>query len=194
MPPCEPVGALNYISRSLISNWPIGGKVAGASPSYGVEEMAYLLRVSEAKFIMTVPESLAIATAAASSVGIPQNRIFLLEGIASGHANLKDLIQLGKASPLLEPFKIPPGKMNHDICGYLSFSSGTTGKPKAVSQATTDSRTVTNMPQVMISHQNVIGQCLQMAAITSPDVDKVFAILPLYHSAYSIQVGLSSQT
>jgi acyl-CoA synthetase (AMP-forming)/AMP-acid ligase II len=174
--------------------------VAGASPSYGVEEMAYLLRISEAKFIMTVPDSLAVATAAASSVGIHQNQIFLLEGSKSGFANLKDLILLGEmvtnASSLLEPYRIPPGKTNHDICGYLSFSSGTTGKPKAVSQLHIHpfppSTDISN--QVMISHQNVIAQCLQMGAITSPDVDKVFAVLPLYHSPYSTQVELSPQS
>jgi 4-coumarate--CoA ligase len=34
----------------------------------------------------------------------------------------------------------------------------------------------------MISHQNVIAQCLQMKQITAPDYEKVLAILPLFHS------------
>lgn len=33
----------------------------------------------------------------------------------------------------------------------------------------------------MISHQNVIAQCLQVRQITPPDHDKVLAVLPLFH-------------
>jgi hypothetical protein len=41
--------------------------------------MANALQVGEAKFIMTTPESLEIASAAASQVGMPLKNIFLLE-------------------------------------------------------------------------------------------------------------------
>jgi long-subunit acyl-CoA synthetase (AMP-forming) len=52
------------------------------------------------------------------------------------------------------------------VCGYLSFSSGTTGLPKAV----------------MISHQNVIAQSMQIHQITPPESTHILAVLPLFHS------------
>lgn len=34
----------------------------------------------------------------------------------------------------------------------------------------------------MISHQNVIAQCLQVQAVTTIEVTRVIAALPLFHS------------
>lgn len=112
-----------------------GGIIEGASPAYSVQEMANALQVGEAKFIMTTPESLEIASAAASQVGMPLKNIFLLEGSAPGFTTLKNVIELGRQfgeSGQIQPFQIPTGSENHEVCGFLSFSSGTTGKPKAV--------------------------------------------------------------
>lgn len=36
--------------------------------------------------------------------------------------------------------------------------------------------------KVMIAHQNVIAQCLQVEQITPADHKKVLAVLPLFHS------------
>ena len=143
-----------------------GAMVSGASPAYNVEEMTYALRTSRAKFLMTSPPSMQIATAAAAAAGIPQSNIFLLEGELDGYTTIKDLINIGKqASQQTSAFKIPPGKTNFDICGFLSFSSGTTGLPKAV----------------MIAHQNVIAQCLQVEEVTPDSHKKILAVLPLFH-------------
>lgn len=34
----------------------------------------------------------------------------------------------------------------------------------------------------MIAHQNVIAQCLQVQQITPPDLTKILAVLPAFHS------------
>ena len=34
----------------------------------------------------------------------------------------------------------------------------------------------------MIAHQNVIAQCLQIHQITPPDLIKILAVLPAFHS------------
>ena len=115
-----------------------GGVVSGASPAYNVEEMTYALRTANAKFLMTIPSSMGVAAAAAQNAGIPQERVFLLEGTLDGYTTMQQLLQVGRSyghSGQIPSFKIPAGKRNKDVCGFLSFSSGTTGLPKAVGLA-----------------------------------------------------------
>lgn len=112
-----------------------GGVVSGASPAYNVEEMTYALKTAQAKILMTMPSSMAVAVEAAKNAGIPQSRIFLLEGEVEGYTTMKQLLEIGRSygpEGQVKPFKLPAGKKNTDVCGFLSFSSGTTGLPKAV--------------------------------------------------------------
>ncbi|KAJ8130825.1 hypothetical protein O1611_g2808 [Lasiodiplodia mahajangana] len=146
----------------------IGGVVSGASPAYNVEEMTYALRTANAKFIATHPTSIDVAAQAARNVGIPTKHIFLLEGQLEGYTTIRDLIKRGRqyGDATQVPYtRLPEGKKNKDVCALLSFSSGTTGLPKAV----------------MIAHQNVIAQSIQIEAITTTDHKKVLGVLPMFH-------------
>lgn len=85
---------------------------------------------------MTVPNSLHVAAAAAKNAGIPQEHVFLLEGEHEGFTTMKELLAIGKSygdDGQVAEYKIPKGMQSKDICGFLNFSSGTTGLPKAVS-------------------------------------------------------------
>lgn len=95
--------------------------------------MTYALKTANAKILMTMPTSMKVAAAAAERAGIPQSQIFLLEGELDGYTNMQELLKIGQSYDSQVPaFKLPSGKNNGDICGFLSFSSGTTGLPKAV--------------------------------------------------------------
>lgn len=130
------------------------------------------MKTADSKFLFTAPSSMEVATGAAQQSGLPKSNLFLLEGDLEGYSTIHDLIAIGKnygEAGQIPSYKIPTGKKNKDICGYLSFSSGTTGLPKAV----------------MISHQNVIAQCMQVQQCTPPDSTHILAVLPLFHSENS---------
>ncbi|CAG8978723.1 hypothetical protein HYALB_00012473 [Hymenoscyphus albidus] len=146
----------------------VAGIVSGASPAYNFEEMTYALKTAKAKFLMTVPGSMDIAAAAAEAAGIKKDNIFLLEGKIEGLTTMDELILLGKRYGIrgqVPAYNLKPGETNFDLCAFLSFSSGTTGLPKAV----------------MIAHQNFIAQSLQIQPITPASHKKVLAVLPCFH-------------
>lgn len=138
----------------------------GCSPDYNVEELAYALTASKAKFVVTTSDKLNVAEPAASKAGIaPANILLLDEAATHTSRSIHHLIASVQGKPLTEPFKIPKNKTNAQICGYYGFSSGTTGLPKAV----------------MISHANVMAQCLQIEQLTPTDHRRILAALPFYH-------------
>ncbi|EEP75710.1 hypothetical protein UREG_00557 [Uncinocarpus reesii 1704] len=131
--------------------------------------MTYALKTADAKFLMTTPGSIEVAVAAAENTGIPRKHIFLLEGAVEGYTTFKQLQEIGRSygeSGQVAPYQIRPGRTNKELCGFLNFSSGTTGLPKAV----------------MLSHHNVIAQCMQLKMITPPvGTRTAMGALPLFH-------------
>ena len=97
--------------------------------------MTHALKVADAQFLFTVPDSMKVSMEAAKNAGIPQSHVFLIEGKLDGFTTLQELIAVGKSfgEHQIPASVIPKGKNNGEVCGFLCFSSGTTGLPKAVS-------------------------------------------------------------
>jgi 4-coumarate--CoA ligase len=100
----------------------VGGRVNGASPAYGVEEMVHAMKTANSKIIFTLSSCLDVATQAAEAVGIGKDRIVLLEGLVEGTRNLEDLISQGKRLEETPIWRIQAGMSNKDVCGCVSWS------------------------------------------------------------------------
>ena len=136
----------------------LGGTVSTVNPSYSSQELARQLRVSEAKYIVTIPPLAEKVKDAAALEGI---RSVIVVGEAPGCEPLSSFFaDDGTAFP--EFVSINPKK---DIVA-LPFSSGTTGLSKGV----------------MITHHNLVaGLSVLFSCDVFPADSAVLTLLPFYH-------------
>ncbi|KAI9711535.1 MAG: hypothetical protein M1820_002099 [Bogoriella megaspora] len=134
----------------------LGGIQTPANAVYGIMELVHQLKDSGAKCLFTCVPLLKTSLEAAAQVGIPKNRIYLLQlpkeaiggqSAPSEYKSVDDLIKEGSKQPRLEPLKLQKGD-GAKRTAFLCYSSGTSGLPKGV----------------MISHHNVIANTLQIKA------------------------------
>ncbi|KAG4433433.1 hypothetical protein IFR05_011079 [Cadophora sp. M221] len=147
-----------------------GGVPALSSPGFNEEEMMHIFKTVDCKLVFCPGEIAHVVRGALRRLSRNTGCIFEIdveagEGNLNGVKSLGGLIQEGRESSQVKAWVVPRGKNNSDVCALLCFSSGTTGLPKAV----------------MISHQNIIAQCLQLIPTTSPDHKTVLGLLPFYH-------------
>ncbi|KAI8648249.1 hypothetical protein NCS57_01493000 [Fusarium keratoplasticum] len=132
----------------------LSGIVTPASAAYSVSELEHQLRSSGANALITCIPLLDVALAAAKSVGILHDRIFILSVPGSDKKapfkTIDDLVEEGRNLPELQPLNWAPGQGARQVA-FLSFSSGTSGLPKAVK----------------ISHLNVISNIIQISQYNS---------------------------
>lgn len=100
----------------------VGGRVNGASPAYGVEEMVHAMKTANSSIVFTLPSCFEVALQAAKAVGLGKDRIILLEGSVEGTRSLEDLIGEGKRLDEVPVWRLPTGSSNKDICGYVLIS------------------------------------------------------------------------
>ncbi|KAG8962033.1 hypothetical protein FRC03_004672 [Tulasnella sp. 419] len=173
----------------------LGAIASCANPAYTDSELEYQLRATKATLLVTHTGGLPIAIKAARAAGLTSDRIILLPPIASptppaeGFVTVNELVETGlklDGNPRFEEKRLKSGE-NQKKIAFLSFSSGTTGRPKAVA----------------IPHYSVISNILQFAAFNhsnDPSVpyeqrrfrageDITTAVLPFFH-IYGLVVNL----
>lgn len=136
----------------------LGGVLTTVNPLYSVGEFERQLRISGAKYIVTIPPLADNAKDAAASAGVTSVFVF---GEAPGCESLSSLLSDdGSAFP--EHVQI---NTKEDVVA-LPFSSGTTGRSKGV----------------MVTHHNMVaGLVLIFENNIFPDDAIVLNLLPFYH-------------
>lgn len=136
----------------------LGATATTINSLYTAHEIEQQLTDAAASWIVTVSPLLEHAAAAAAAVGIPRERIVVLDG-AEGHLDLRTLLGERAAPP--EVAFDPATKV-----AVLPYSSGTTGTPKGV----------------MLSHTNLVANVQQCRiSIRLGADDRVVAVLPFFH-------------
>ncbi|KAL8727106.1 MAG: hypothetical protein Q9166_006293 [cf. Caloplaca sp. 2 TL-2023] len=150
-----------------------GGIVSPANPGYTVDELAFQLRDSDAKALVTQKALLPVAIKAVKEVGIPEDRIILLGDDRDESMRFK---YFHSVRNLVGTSRYRRTKVNpREDLAFLVYSSGTTGHPKGV----------------MLSHANIVSNMLMgnvgegghLSCEGGPDGqgDRLLAFLPFYH-------------
>jgi 4-coumarate--CoA ligase len=100
-----------YYPVAMWATLRVGGRVNGASPAYGVEEMVHAMKTAGSRIIFTLPACLETVVQAAGDLGIEKDRV--VEGVRS----LGELIEEGRGLMEVPVEGIPEGKSNSDVCG-----------------------------------------------------------------------------
>lgn len=124
---------------------------------YAQAEITNQLRDASAVALVTVSPLLPNALPAVEALGLPHDRVLVLDG-APGHPSLADVLTAGHAASdlVLDP--------THHLA-VLPYSSGTTGYPKGV----------------MLTHRNLVANVQQCDVIGLDRDDVVLAVLPFFH-------------
>lgn len=144
-----------------------------ANPAYTVDELAFQLKDSGAKAIVTQMAFIENAQAAAKKVGIPLDRVIVMGDARDSTYAVKHFTSIRKTAGSAR-YRRTKAKPDEDLA-FLVYSSGTTGHPKGV----------------MLTHRNIVsntmmiraGEAGKLSSTGGPngDGDRILAFLPFFH-------------
>ncbi|MBT8214734.1 MAG: 4-coumarate--CoA ligase family protein [Acidimicrobiia bacterium] len=140
----------------------LGGVVTTINPTYTAEEVEFQLNDAGARYLLTIPMFMDVATEAAGASGTEEVFVF---GEAEGATPFASLLD---ADPIAGFAEVDP----REDTVVLPYSSGTTGLPKGV----------------MLTHHNLtsnLAQAKHVLDITDDEV--IIAVLPFFH-IYGMQI------
>jgi acyl-CoA synthetase (AMP-forming)/AMP-acid ligase II len=165
----------------LVAAWAahrLGAAVSGANPLFTVDELVYQINTVKAALIITHPDSLSVALASAHAAGVSADRVILFDvdgADTTQRVTVQVLVSQGLTSALnFTERKLAPGEGKTKVA-FLNFSSGTTGRPKAV--AIPHYAPIANVIQLATHHK--VGEDYAGQRFKPGDV--CCAVLPLYH-------------
>ncbi len=139
-----------------------GGTVTTINPTYGAEEVRFQLNDAGAELLITIPDFVETAKAAAESTGVTKIAVI-------GQSPDDDVAAL--ADLYGRPIEQVPVDVNEQIV-VLPYSSGTTGLPKGV----------------MLTHYNLVANLAQSRPVLEyGENEMALAVLPFFH-IYGMQV------
>ncbi|KAH6871818.1 hypothetical protein B0T10DRAFT_590601 [Thelonectria olida] len=145
----------------------LGAIVAALPHETNAKDLSYFFQASSTVMVFTSGSALGQVREACQMVGLADERIICLDDTPERKDSIQGLIEYGKnlgPSKFVEEWT--PAENASAACAFLSFTSGTTGRPKAV----------------MISHTNIISQLCQMRQLSpSSKQTTVLGVLPFYH-------------
>ncbi|KAH9480170.1 putative 4-coumarate--CoA ligase 3 [Psilocybe cubensis] len=161
---------------------------SGANPDYTSSELLYQLQATNAAVIMVHPESLSIALDAAREAGLPSARVVLFDVShnttsgevlrGSSHETISSLVEFGMKNKVgYVERRLAPGEAKTKLA-FLSFSSGTTGRPKAV--AIPHFALIANVIQIAAHNKVNQNYCDWNDQRFRPG-DVAIGVLPFYH-------------
>ncbi|KAH9903408.1 acetyl-CoA synthetase-like protein [Cubamyces lactineus] len=182
----------------VVAMWAVqrlGAVITTANPSFTAEELAYQLETARATLLFVHAANLQVALEASRASGISPERIILFDPAPEGMSNIQDLVIQGlREEQRFSEYRFQPGE-GRTKPAVLCFSSGTTGRPKAV--AIPHYSIIANLIQ--------LGQYLHLTDGTIPPEELAYrpggvanstslflsAVLPFYH-VYGLHMVLFS--
>ncbi|KAF7299230.1 Phenylacetyl-CoA ligase [Mycena indigotica] len=159
----------------------LGGIVSPANPDFNHSELEYQLKATQAKLLIIHPEAVEAATTAAKTFGLPTDRILVLDvdnvKPPKSLVNINSLIKKGSEMKPVPERILKPGEGKTKLA-LLSFSSGTTGRPKAV--AIPHTSLIANVLQVA-THSRLQDESIKWEDRRYRPGDVCIGVLPLYH-------------